>query len=348
MAYTTIDDASVYFRIKLYTGNGSTNAITFDETHANMQPDWCWIKRRSGGASNAGAFDSVRGATKVLSPSLDQAEETRTDSLTSFDSNGFTLGSDGGNYVNTNSETFVGWCWKSGSAFSNSAGANGASIASSGIASSAAGMSIFTFTSTGSQSTIAHGLGVTPDLYIIKKRGTTTGHWFVYTTVIDDSLDRYLLNLTSAKGDDSNTVPSSTIITSDNGSNGNTMVCYAFKMHQGFSRFGFYQGNGESTNGTYVHTGFTPSWVMTKRSDDTQNWEIYDRKRSPLNDGNNERLRANLGNAEDSQNGCDFYANGFKWRNNNDSKNTNGATYLYLAFAESPFVNSSGVPTNSR
>jgi len=352
MAYTTIDDPSVYFQTTLYTGDGNSSQAQTNTGNSDLQPDWVWIKKRAGGSARShGLYDSSRGVTKLLhSDSADQ-ESTQSAGLTAFSSDGFTVGDDDG--IGANTATYVAWQWKANGGSRTTFTESGTNPGGGRQVNTTAGFSIVDYTGTvasgaSGSGTIAHGLGVTPDLYIIKKRGTTTGHWFTYTTIFDGSLDRFILNLTSAKADDSNTAPSSTIITSDNGSTNNTMVCYAFKMHQGFSRFGFYQGNGESTNGTYVHTGFTPSWVMTKRSDNTQNWEIYDRKRSPLNDGNNERLRANLSNAEDSQNGCDFYANGFKWRNNNDSKNTNGATYLYLAFAESPFVNSSGVPTNSR
>ena len=158
MAYTTIDDPTIYFNTVLYTGNGSTNAIT----GVGFQPDWVSIKRRSGSASNGGVFDVVRGVTKLLSTSLSDAEDTRTDSLTAFGADGFTLGADSGNYVNTNSETFVSWNWKAGTAFSNSAGTNGATLASTGSKNTTAGFSIVSYTGDESGTdSVFHGLSQT-------------------------------------------------------------------------------------------------------------------------------------------------------------------------------------------
>ena len=352
MAFTNIDNPELYFQAKLYSGNASTNAITLDGSE-NMRPDWLWIKCRSH-ADSSQLFDVLRGTNALRSDDTHADADASSNGFTSFDSDGFTLnGSNGGGNVNNSGRTYVAWNWNAnGSGSSNSDG----SITSSVSANTTAGFSIVSYTGSNANSnvgTVGHGLGAAPKMLIIKDRDAGDSDWIIFHGDIgtNKQLD---LNNNGAEVTNTNTwnntAPASSVFTIGNNSyvnnNGNDFIAYCFVEKQGYSKFGQYSGNG-SNDGTYVYTGFSPSWVMTKRNDSTQNWEIYDNKRDSFNEPDG-RLRANLNNAEDDQTGCDFLSNGFKWRNNNDSKNTSSATYIYMAFAESPFVNSNGVPTNAR
>ena len=351
MAYTTIDDPTIYFNTKLYTGDGTAIGSGGQAvTGVGFAPDWTWIKERSSTSPHK-LLDTIRGATKELESSATDAEATTAESLATFGSDGFTVGNNGA--VNQSSQTYVSWNWAAGgSASSNSNG----SITSSVSANTTAGFSIVSYTGSSANSnvgTVGHGLGAAPKMLIIKDRDAGDSDWIIFHGDIgtNKQLD---LNNTGAEVTNTNTwnntAPASSVFTIGNNSyvnnNGNDFIAYCFAEKQGYSKFGQYSGNG-SNDGTYVYTGFSPSWVMTKRNDSTQNWEIYDNKRDSFNEPDG-RLRANLNNAEDDQTGCDFLSNGFKWRNNNDSKNTSSATYIYMAFAVSPFVNSSGVPCNAR
>ena len=345
MAYTDIDDPRIYFEALIWAGNSTDDRAI---TGIQFQPDWVWIKERTTG-QNHNVLDSVRGATKTMETNNSNAEITDTTSLKSFTSDGFTLGT--GVTVNGSGKNYVSWNWKSGASFSNSSGSNGATLDTTGIASNDAGLSIFTFTSAGTQKKLFHGLSTAPKVYIIKKRGTTTGHWFWYTTAFDGSLDRMRLDSTDVKADDSNDAPTSALITSDNGSNGNTMVCYAMFEKKHYSKFGKYQGNGDA-NGTYVHLGFKPAFIIIKgaisgNGNAAQHPEMYDNKR---NTGNpmDQALFPTLASGDSVQSRIDFLANGFRAIINSDGVNDTLSTYFYMAFAESPFVNTNGVPTNAR
>ena len=347
MAYTTIDDPTIYFNTVLYTGNGSTNAIT----GVGFQPDWVSIKRRSGSASNGGVFDVVRGVTKLLSTSLSDAEDTRTDSLTAFGADGFTLGADSGNYVNTNSETFVSWNWKAGTAFSNSAGTNGATLASTGSKNTTAGFSIVSYTGDESgNDTIFHGLSQTPE-WIVTKPRDVADNWGVFHGSFS-SQEYLFFNTTAAKASASsmfNALPGSTVFTvGDNAAvnDDGAMIAYCFNSVKGYSKFGKYEGNG-STNGPVIWTGFKPAFVMQKNVSATQGWQLQDNKREGYN-GDNDLLQPNSSAAESGVNRVDFLSNGFKVITTDAGQNTSGSTYIYIAFAESPLVNSNGVPNNAR
>ena len=347
MAYTTIDDPTIYFNTVLYTGNGSTNAIT----GVGFQPDWVSIKRRSGSASNGGVFDVVRGVTKLLSTSLSDAEDTRTDSLTAFCADGFTLGADSGNYVNTNSETFVSWNWKAGTAFSNSAGTNGATLASTGSKNTTAGFSIVSYTGDESgNDTIFHGLSQTPE-WIVTKPRDVADNWGVFHGSFS-SQEYLFFNTTAAKASASsmfNALPGSTVFTvGDNAAvnDDGAMIAYCFNSVKGYSKFGKYEGNG-STNGPVIWTGFKPAFVMQKNVSATQGWQLQDNKREGYN-GDNDLLQPNSSAAESGVNRVDFLSNGFKVITTDAGQNTSGSTYIYIAFAESPLVNSNGVPNNAR
>ena len=355
MSYTNgLDNPELYFQAKNYSGNASTNAITLDGSE-DMQPDWVWLKSRSF-AQNHENYDSVRGATKRLYNNLTNAEDTNSTGLTGFNSDGFTLGSS--NAINKSGETFASWNWKAGTAFTNDASSTGVgTIDSTGSVNTDAGFSIISYTGTGSTGTVAHGLGATPGMIIIKERNNATS-WIVYhhKNTSAPATDYLLLNSTQATDDYADyfndTEPTSSVFTIDtagdiNGSS-DTYIAYCFAEKKGYSKFGSYEGNGNN-DGTFVYTGFKPAWVMTKSIDSTSNWEIKDNKRSTFNTVD-DYIKANANAAEDtgvSSHAMDFLSNGFKHRGSNDEVN-GSETYIYMAFAESPFVNSNSVPNNAR
>ena len=359
MAYTTIDDPSAHFQVKTYSGNSTQTAITFDGS-SNLQPDWIWAKQR-GGAHYHDLRDTNRGLTKRLVSAISDGEGTKSASYVSFDSNGFTLGDDqsGGsdaNTVNSNGNTYVSWCWKAngGTTSSNSNG----SITTTVQANTTAGFSIVTWTGTGSNATIGHGLGVTPKWIIVKQRNATRS-WEVFHSSIPSMNTKYIeLNTTAAASTYSpvwgGTDPTSTTfhVGTDNSTNNNSgsFIAYCFAEKKGYSKFGSYTGNG-STDGTFIYTGFRPAWFMYKSTSSVQNWIIQDNKRANSFNEINADFRANVSDAENtntSYNDIDFLSNGIKLREDNNDQNQSGGTYIYMAFAESPFVNSNGVPTNAR
>ena len=353
MAYTTIDDPSLHFNTVLYTGNGSTgNAIT----GVGFQPDWVWIKNRSGTKQHH-LFDVVRGATKFLESSTTDAEATDTTTLSSFDSDGFTLGNSG--KVNGSSVTAVSWNWKAGTSFTNDASATSVgTIDSSGSTNQTAGFSIVSWTGTGSAGTVAHNLGSIPKWYFIKVRSGETNNWAVYHNKSNANPEQYALywDGTAAATDDSglanDTAPTSTVfsLTGSNYGNKNTYtyIGYFFSEVKGYSKFGKYEGNGNA-NGPFVYTGFKPAWVMIKRTDSTADWHIQDNKRDTFNPVDTS-LFANTTDQDttSSSYNTDFLSNGFKLRGTTTARNGNGNSYIYMAFAEAPFTNSSGVPCNAR
>ena len=351
MAYTTIDNPELYFQTKLYTGNGGTNAITFDGSE-NMQPDWVWIKSRSQAVNHYG-YDSVRGTDKRLQQNINNAESTTdTTWFNSFNSNGFTIGSESN--INNSSSTYASWNWKAGgSASSNSDG----SITSSVSANTTAGFSIVSYTGSGSNATVGHGLGVAPAWYIVKQRDAARS-WNVYHKSLG-ATKYVLLENTAGSGTDStvwnDTEPTSTTFSvgttnSTNASSG-TFIAYCFAEKKGYSKFGSYTGNGNA-DGKFVYLGFRPAMFLIKSSSNSEQWEIMDNKRDNVNivnqilvpNGTDVEIASNSGNRFFG----DFLSNGVKLRGNASSANGSGISYIYLAFAESSFVNSNGVPNNAR
>ena len=349
MAYTDIDNPELYFQTVLWTGNGSNRSITLDGSE-NMQPDWVWGKNR-GNDDNDYLMDSVRGATKFLTTNNQTAESTSSTLLTSFDSDGFSLGTSAG--LNASGVTAVGWCWKaSGSTASNSDG----SVTSSVSANTTAGFSIITYTGTGSVGTIGHGLNSAPELVILRNRAVTSS-WWTWGELIGN-VNILELQSTAAKNNPNgnyhnDTMPTSSVISfgSDGqvSGSGQSHICYAFHSVKGYSKIGSYTGNG-SLDAPFIHLGFLPAWLMIKRTDTTNSWVMFDNKRNAFNVVD-KHLFANTIDPEDSSanyNEVDFLSNGFKLREDNNTINASGGTYIYMAFAESPFVNSNGVPNNAR
>ncbi len=354
MAYTTIDDPSAYFTITLYTGDGNDNrAITNSANAGNFQPDWLWYKERSSTSSHR-VFDSSRGASKRIEPDVTNAEDTDTSNQKSFDSNGFTVGTSGS--TNADGDTYVAWQWKAngGTTSSNTDG----SITSTVQANTTAGFSIVTYTGNGSDnSTIGHGLGKAPSMIILKGRSSVED-WMVYHKDLTAGSE-IILNSTAAQADDTNnatwgdnhpsSVGSSTFAVGyagDSNADGTTYVAYCFAEIKGYSKIGSYTGNG-STDGTFVYTGFKPAWVMYKNISSAADWLIYDTKR--IHSGTQlDYLEPNTSDAEGFI-AIDVLSNGFKLREaSGDKFNTSGDKYIYMAFAEHPFVSSAGVPTTAR
>tara|TARA_Y100000052_G_scaffold23097_1_gene24377 strand:- start:360 stop:1415 length:1056 start_codon:yes stop_codon:yes gene_type:complete len=351
MAYTDIDDPTINFNTKLYTGNGSTNAIT----GVGFQPDWTLLKDRND-TSGTRAYDSVRGAIKRIRTDLTDAEIDDSDGLTAFGSDGFTLGADGA--TNASSTLYVSWNWKAGTSFTNDASATSVgTIDSSGSTNQTAGFSIVSWTGTGSAGTVAHNLGNIPEWYVIKVRTGESNNWAVYHHKSNANPEQYALYLDgdSAATDDSglanDTAPTSTVfsLTGSNYGNKNTYtyIGYFFNEVKGYSKFGSYEGNGNA-DGPFIYLGFRPAWCMFRNTTGDK-WSIYDAKRSPSNvvDDN---IRANQSNAEVDQASkeVDFLSNGIKIRTNSGEWNGNGNNIVFFAFAEAPFTNSSGVPCNAR
>ena len=329
-----------YFNTVLWTTDGTGNkALT-----TGHSTDMVWIKFRDY-AYDHRIYDDVRGVTKKIIPNKTDAESTTTD-LASFDTNGFTVGSN----LNSSGEGgLVGWSWKAnGAGSSNTDGDITATVS----ASTTSGVSISQYTGTGSNATVGHGLGVAPKVVMIKNLSRAED-WLVGHNSI--GFTKFLsLNLTNASQAVSNrfndTAPTNQVFsvgTSD-GSNksGDSHVAYCFTPIRGFSAMGSYIGNG-STNGSYIHLGLKPAFIIIKK-DATDSWFMYDNKRGDINT-NAKTLKADSNGVEGtSGKEIDFVSNGVKIRNSNNSINTNGSTYIYMVFAEEPLVASNGIPATAR
>ena len=347
MAYTTIDKPSDYFNTKLYTGTGSSGEKAI--TGVGFQPDWLWIKNRTV-AQEHWLADSVRGTTKFLESNSTNAESSDgATGLASFDSDGFTLGT-GSDRTNDLNESMVAWCWLAGgTASSNTDG----SITSSVSANTTAGFSIVSFTGTAANATVGHGLGVAPACFITKSR-VNAENWGFYHQSLGNG-KQLELNTTAAQKTSSayynNTSPTSTVFsigTADSTNDNQNMIAYCFAEIKGYSKFGSYTGNGNA-DGTFVYTGFKPAFIILKNTSNAQNWYMYDNKRSDFN-LSNDHIYADLSNAEvaNSSHGIDILSNGWKIKTSNDGWNGSGENYIYMAFAENPFVTSTGIPTTAR
>ena len=350
MAYTTIDKPTDYFNTKLYTGNGGTQSIT----GLDFQPDWVWIKERSG-ADDHSLYDSIRGVNQLLESNKTGVDSTTSSGISSFNSDGWTTGSFAS--ANNNNDTYVSWNWKAGTSFTNDASSTSVgTIDSVGSVNTDAGFSIVSYTGTGANGSMAHGLGAKPQVIFTKSKDTAQ-NWLVqhkYSIGSDGWTDSLVLNLTNAADDDASywndTEPTSTVFSVGSSALSNkssdAMIAYCFAEKQGYSKFGSYTGNGNA-NGTFTYTGFKPAWILIKRTDGAANWEIYDNKRLGYN-SSNPPLYPDLTNAEGGNGRVDILSNGFKIVTTSGNLGGNGGRYVYLAFAEQPFVSSSGVPATAR
>ena len=339
-----INKPGLHFNTKLYTGNGSAGNA---QTGVGFQPDWTWIKNRATTNSHS-LFDVVRGVTKNLVTNSAAAESTNSNGLTAFGTDGFTVGSDGD--VNGNGNNMVAWNWKAGNS-AGSSNSNG-SVTSTVSANTTAGFSICKFNYPNSGNfTVGHGLGVAPDVVIVKGLAGTT-NWQVYTSALGNTYNTQL-NYSAASSTAANwwgsTSPTSTVFTvgADLVESGNMAgIAYCFASKKGFSKFDKYTGNGNA-NGAFVYTGFKPAWVMVKGTHNGTNWHMFDNKRSTFNVVTKE-VYADANSAEATATRMDFSSNGFKLRSSSGSENGSGSTYLYFAFAENPIVGTNNIPAVAR
>jgi len=354
MAYTTIDDPSKYFTTLLYTGNATDDRnLTNSANAGDFKPDWLWLKERSSTSSHM-IHDSNRGTSQAVFSDTDGAQDEDTNRVQAFQTNGFQVGT--ASTVNQNTITMVAWQWKcnGGTKADNDDG----SVTVNLQVNQEAGFSIGTYSGTGSELTVGHGLGVTPKMHITKKLNAADA-WNVYHESIGNT-HGLRLNNGDAKEDFGfygDTSPTSSVFTvggvTNNdrlNTNGGSYVFYSFAEKQGYSKFGSYVGNGNA-NGAFVYTGFKPAWVMRKCSTASEQWHIQDTKRLDFNnDSDSSILIPSNANTEATNTNLnmDILSNGFKCRSSDGAGNGSGRTYVYMAFAEHPFVSSEGVPTTAR
>ena len=339
-----INKPTDYFNTVLYTGNGGSQSIT----GVGFQPDWLWIKCRNLAQSH-NAYDSIRGITKALYTNATAGEDTYA-MMSSFDSDGWSMNGSL-DLLNGNGNTYVAWNWLAGgTASSNTDG----SITSSVSANTTAGFSIVSYTGTGANATVGHGLGVVPKMIIVKRRDGAAD-WTVYNSNIGNT-NFLRLNGTLASTSQAtywnNTSPTSSVFTvgsaGDVNTSSGTHIAYCFAEKKGFSKFGSYTGNG-SADGTFVYTGFKPAFFLVKAIDSVQDWFIYDNKREPYNLMQT-RLRPSTSDAENTNVAyyMDFLSNGFKLYTGNAGFNGSGTNYIYMAFAENPLVGTNNIPATAR
>ena len=346
MAYSTISKPGLHFNTKLYTGNGSTQSIT----GVGFQPDFVWLKRRDASAGHK-LNDAVRGVNKQLVSNNANAEDSNTDILTAFGTDGFTLGNNSD--VNNNGNSFVSWNWKAGGGqgTSNTDGSINTTYTS---VNTTAGFSISSYTGTGSNATVGHGLGAVPKMILIKELNpATTRFWRVYHQNMGNDkvvyLDQNNTSATDATAFNS-TTPTSSVFSLGTSvgvnESGKNFIAYCFAEKTGYSKFGSYIGNGYA-NGTFVYTGFKPAFVINKRTDSTGNWMLIDNKRLGYNPAQRD-LRPNLSNTEGNDETFDFLSNGFKVKTtSNDFGGGSNAVYVYMAFGQT-LVGTNNIPNNAR
>ena len=326
-------EPSDHFATVLWTGDGTSDR-SITTGHA---PDFVWTKERNS-AINHIAQNSISGSGKYLHPNTSAAEQSASTLITSFDSNGFTVGNSGS--INGSSDTYVAWSWKAGgTTVSNTDG----SITSSVSANTEAGMSLVGFTGTGANATVGHGLDQKPEMFWIKNRDRSA-QWSVYHKELGATKFVELSTNAAAATDTptfNDTEPTATVFSvgTGNGTNadGEDLIAFCFHSVDGYSKVGHYVGNG-SSDGPFIYAGFRVAWLMIKRTDSAHNWYMFDNARTTTNpQGLN--IMANDSAAEDGPNNIplDFLSNGFKPRGTGASQNASGGTYIYMAFAENPF-----------
>ena len=316
----TIKRGDKYFNTVLYTGNGSTQSIT----GVGFQPDLTWVKKRNS-TSNHFLTDSVTGVNKEINTNQRNAQAANTNGITAFGSDGFSVGTDGG--VNGNTDTFVAWNWKE---------------------SATAGYDIVSYAGTGVARTVAHNLGVKPDMIIVKNIDDGNQEWGVYNSGLGATRVMFLDDDSAGLTNSifwNNTEPTSSVFTVGTASttNEDTLIAHVFASVAGYSKFGKYIGNG-NVDGMFVYTGFKPAYVLVKRTNSGSSyWDQHDNKRNTLNVVNTV-LYPNATDDEESyavgtagSPNINFLANGFKLESTHGEVNGSGDTYLYAAWAERSF-----------
>jgi len=328
-----LNDPEKFFQVKIYNGTGSSNAITLDG-NSDMAPNLVWFKRRNSSASHE-IYDSVRGVNKFLYTDDTHAEDTNSNGLSAFSSNGFTVA--GASSFNASGGTSVAWCWAE---------------------SATSGFDIVSFSGNQTARTISHSLSAKPEWMWIKNREKVES-WHMYHSAAG-ATKTYETNTNNAfdtsSGIWNDTDPTTSVFTVGNNGNinetGSDIIVYLWAAKQGFSRFGSYYGNNLAA-GNFVYCGFKPALILIKEIDGTGNWVIQDKERindslSDSNNGNMVQLYSNVPDAEDTDPYIFTMANGFKNINANSDTNAAGKTYAFMAFAEAPLVNSKGVPANAQ
>ena len=355
MAYTDIDNPGEYFNTKLFTGNGSTNAIT----GVGFQPDWIWFKNRTAAQSHA-VVDSVRGR-KGLQTNSDEIEYTLNANrdFGTFDSDGFTVfNPEQLNSFNYNNGSIVAWNWKAGTAVSGNTSGSGTAKAYTGSVNTDAGFSIIRHLGNDTAGhTIPHHLGAVPKLIIGHGlTGNDATSWTVYHHSLGNT-NTISFNETAAASDSSvwnDTTPTSSVISLGSSGNvnddGDAFILYSFAEKQGYSKFGSYVGNA-GADGPFIYTGFKPAFFIYKNTNTNgEEIKILDNKRDPFNRGSQRNLNAHTNTAEsdDTNSIGEFVSNGVKIRSAHNNINKSGSPFIFMAFAENPFVTSAGVPTTAR
>ena len=346
MAYSTIDKSSSFMNPKIYTGTNLSNAIT----GVGFAPAFTWIKTRTLGEAHI-LTDVVRGATKTLSSNVTDEQTTNTADLTSFDSDGFTVGTNN----RVNNSNMVAWNWKAGT----TSGLSGGTITPSSYSINAtSGFGIYKWTGTGTAGTITHGLGSTPKMMIVKAISGAPGGaqaWSVYHEALGATKIMHLNNATvpSTQTDWNDTSPTSTVFSVGTANRTNAVggdyIAYVFANVSGYSKFGSYKGNG-NVDGPFVYLGFKPSYLVFKNTTTAgEEWKILDSSRDPINRASDKVLVIEQDVAEsDATNALtDFVANGFKIRSTHNAINKNGSTFIYWAFGQ-PIISNSGTPATAR
>ena len=345
MAYTTVNKSTNFFNTKLYTGNNTSQSIT----GVGFQPDWSWIKSRTNTEKHV-LQNALMGTGYELTSQDNSAQNPTSTSITSFNSDGITVGS--ANAVNDNNINYVSWNWKAnGLGSTNSDGTITSTYTS---ANTTSGFSIVTYTGTGSAATVGHGLGVKPAAILVK-RLNAVADWnlmiFDYSLtqigLLNDNVTFYTPGATTING---STTTSSVIgLGTGNPANGSgsTYVAHCFANTQGFSKMGKYVGNG-SADGTFVYTGFKPAYVLIKNATAAESWYVLDNKRPGYNT-NNYYSNPNNNGAEGTSTtlATGLLSNGFKPFNSDTSMNTSGQGYVYMAFGQT-LVGTNNVPATAR
>jgi hypothetical protein len=353
MAYTTINKSSEHFNTKLYTGNGSSLAV---DTGIDLTANGALCIAKNRNASNKDWYwvDTVRGANKTIHSNGTGSEQNYTTGITGFNNNGFQVGS--ATQTNGSGNLLIGYNWKAGTSVTGSANTDG-DITSTITANTISGFSIVKYTGTGSNATVGHGLGAVPKMIMTKNLQQGNEGWQVYHET-QGNTKKCALNETGGFATDAtawnSTTPTNNVfyIGTNWGGNGNghPMIAYCFAEKQGFSKFGSYSGNG-NVDGNFIYTGFKPAFFMQKRTDNAGNWAIFDNKRAnPFNEITAcfEPNTANVEQNNTGYNDVDFLSNGIKIREDNGDLNTNGGSYIYMAFAEAPLVGTNGVTAKAR
>ena len=363
MAYTNINKSTNYFDTRTYSASGAGSI-----SDLNFQPDFIWFKNRTI-AGDHGLFDAIRGVTKYLISNSDSTgltgNGTSSDFL-SFDTNGYTYGTS--SQLDCGTGTPVTWCWKAGdsnTSVSASGSGNNAINACTYRANTTTGFSIIQYTGrngdigNGNQTKVAHGLGVKPDRVIIKRTDSAEA-WVVRGGTSPLQSDYYLkLNTSDTRigsdyvGESQNDDATHFVVGNSGKVNnqGGTYIAYVFANKTGYSKYGFYTGNGNS-DGTFIYTGFKPTWLLVKHANGGtaagEHWNLQDVKRSTYNPSII-MLSPNETSTDNStaNNSIDFLSNGFKIRNNDGRLNNSSAEYLYMAIGQS-LVGSNNVPCTAR